>query len=141
MSGRTHTAGIRTLLVALTLAAGGARAASGVVVIGDARLARLDAPTLEKIYLGKVVEVGGIPVTAVNATSGSVRSRFLLKYVRKDDDSYTGYWNVRRHSGLGAPPRELPSSAEVINFVRSTPGAIGYIDEAEVPAGVNVLLK
>ena len=32
-------------------------------------------------------------------------------------------------------------SADVINFVKSTPGAIGYIDDAHVQPGVNVLLK
>jgi ABC-type phosphate transport system substrate-binding protein len=133
---------LRTLLVALTLIAGHASAAGGVVVIGDARLARLDAPTLEKIYLGRVIEVDGIRVTAVNASSGSsVRNRFLQTYIRKDDDSYTGYWSVRRYSGLGVPPRELSGSTEVIDFVKSTPGAIGYIDEADVPPGVSVLLK
>jgi ABC-type phosphate transport system substrate-binding protein len=130
------------LLVALTLAAGDASAAGGVVVIGDARLARLDAPTLEKIYLGRVIEVDGIRVTAVNASSGSsIRNRFLQTYIRRDDDSYTGYWSVRRYSGLGVPPRELSGSTEVIDFVKSTPGAIGYIDEADVPPGVSVLLK
>jgi hypothetical protein len=142
MSRRIHTTSLRTLLVALTLVASDVRAAGGVVVIGDARLARLDAPTLERIYLGRVIEVDGIPVTAVNANSGSaVRARFLQAFVKRDDDSYVGYWNVRRYSGLGAPPRELSSSAEIINFVKSTPGAIGYIDEADVPPGVNVLLK
>jgi cytochrome c oxidase cbb3-type subunit 3 len=43
--------------------------------------------------------------------------------------------------GQGAPPKELPSSAEVINYVKSTPGAIGYIDEADLRPELNVLLK
>ncbi len=133
----------RTLLVALIFLAANVRAAGGVVVIGDVRLARLDAPTLEKVYTGKIIEVDGIPVTAVNASRGSsVRNRFLRAYLNQDEDKYTAYWTVRRYSGMGASPRELSSSAEVIDYVKSTPGAIGYIDEAEVPpAGVNVLLK
>ena len=106
------------------------------MVIGDARLTRLDAPTLEKVYTGKVIEVDGIPVTAVNASSGSaVRDQFLRAYLNQDEDKYTAYWTVRRYIGKGASPREMPTSAEVINFVKSTPGAIGYIDEADVPPG------
>ena len=137
-----HKTRLSTLFVALALATGDVRAAGNVVVIGDARLAKLDAPTLERIYLGRVIEVDGIAVTAVNARSGNpVRSRFLQSFVKRDDDSYVGYWNVRRYSGLGAPPRELSSSAEVIDFVKSTPGAIGYIDEADVTPGVTVLFK
>jgi ABC-type phosphate transport system substrate-binding protein len=133
---------LHTLLVALALVPVEAGAAGGVVVIGDARLTRLDAPTLEKVYTGKVIEVDGIPVTAINANSGSaIRNRFLQVYLHQDEDKYTAYWTVRRYIGKGASPRELSSSAEVINFVKSTPGAIGYIDEADVPPGVNVLLR
>ena len=137
-----HKAAIRTLLVALSFVASDVRAAGGVVVIGDARLTRLDATTLEKVYTGRVIEVDGIPVTAVNANSGSaVRNRFLQAYLNQDEEKYTAYWTVRRYIGKGASPRELRTSAEVIDFVKSTPGAIGYIDEADVPAGVNVLLR
>jgi len=142
MSEPVFKTGIRTLLVALACTAGELNAAGGVVVIGNANLIRLDATTLEKIYTGKVIEVEGKPVTAVNANSGStLRNRFLQVYLNQDEDKYTAYWTVRRYIGKGASPREISSSADVINFVTSTPGAIGYIDEADVPPGVNVLLK
>ena len=102
----------------------------------------LDAVTLEKIYTGKVIEVNGTSVVAVNASSGSaVRTRFLRAYLHENDDDYTAYWVVRRYIGKGASPRELSSSADVIRFVSSTPGGIGYINEAEVQPGMNVLLK
>jgi ABC-type phosphate transport system substrate-binding protein len=117
-------------------------AAGGVVVIGHPSLSRLDVATLEKIYTGRVIEVGGIAVKPVNANSGSaVRNRFLQIYLNEDEDKYTAYWTVRRYIGKGASPRELNSTADVINFVKSTPGAIGYIDEADVQPGINVLLK
>ena len=142
MGKRAYNAGLHALLAALAGIAGEVSAAGGVVVIGDPRLAKLDVQTLERVYTGRVIEVDGIPVTAVNASSGSsVRNRFLQTYLRQDEDRYTAYWTVRRYIGKGASPRELSSSAEVINFVRSTPGAIGYIDEADVPTGVNVLLR
>ena len=142
MSERILKTGIRTLLVALVFVTGGANAMDRVVVIGHEGLTSLDAATLEKIYTGKVIEVNGIPVTAINANSGSaVRNRFLHTLLKQDEDRYTAYWTVRRYIGKGAPPRELSSSVDVINFVKSTPGAIGYVDEAEVPPGANVLLK
>ena len=133
---------IRTLLLALASAAGEASAADGVVVIGNANLRRVDATTVAKIFTGKVIEVDGVAVTAINANSGSpVRNRFLQVYLQQDEDKYTAYWTVRRYIGKGASPRELNRSADVINFVNSTPGAIGYIDEADVQPGVNVLLR
>ena len=129
-------------VIAMACAVADSIAADGVVVIGHPNLTGLDAPTLEKVYTGKVIEVNGVPVTAVNASSGSgVRSRFLHAYLKQDEDKYTAYWIVRRYIGKGAPPRELATSEAVIAFVKTTPGAIGYVDEAEVPAGVTVLLK
>ena len=53
---KRYKVGIAAVLVALSGAAGGLSAGGGVVVIGDARLTLLDAPTLEKVYMGKVVE-------------------------------------------------------------------------------------
>ncbi len=134
--------GIRTLLLTLMWMASELNAAGGVVVIGHASLTRLDITTVERIYTGKVIEVDGIVVKPVNATSGSaVRNRFLQVYLNEDEDKYTAYWTVRRYIGKGVSPRELTNSADVINFVKSTPGAIGYIDDADVQPGINVLLK
>ena len=135
-------AAIRTLLLALVSAAGEASASDGVVIIGNANLRQLDANTVARIYTGKVIEVNGVAVTAVNASTGSpVRNRFLQAYLKQDEDKYTAYWTVRRYIGKGASPRELTRSADVIYFVNSTPGAIGYIDEADVEPGINVLLR
>ena len=135
-------AAIRTLLLALVSGAGGVHASDGVVVIGNPNLRRLDATTVARIYTGKIIEVDGVTVTAVNANSGSaVRTRFLQVYLNQDEDKYMAYWTVRRYIGKGASPRELPKSSDIINFVNSTPGAIGYIDEADVRPGMNVLLK
>lgn len=134
--------GIPAILVALMGSVGDAPAAGGVVVIGHPGLTSLDVVTLEKIYMGKVIEVNGTSVVAVNASSGSaVRSRFLQAYLHEDEDKYTAYWVVRRYIGKGASPRELSTSADVINFVNSTPGGIGYINEADLQPGMNVLLK
>lgn len=132
----------RTLAMALATALGDLCAADGVVVIGHPALRQLDLETVVKIYTGKMIQVGNIYVVAVNADVGSnVRERFLQAFLKQDEGKYTGYWRVRRSIGQGKPPRELPRSIDVINFVNSTPGAIGYISEADIQPGLNVLLK
>lgn len=131
-----------TPLLALALMSGPASAVEGIAVIAHPNVARIDAATLERVFTGRAVLVGGVPVTAVNIAPGNpLRSRFLQAFVKRDEDSYAGYWLVSRYSGLGTPPKELRSNAEVIKFVQSTPGAIGYIDESEVRPGMNVLIK
>ena len=142
MSAPIFRIGIGTLLLAVGGMAGELNAAGGIVVIGNANLSRIDVATVERIYTGKVVEVEGISIKPVNASSGSaVRIRFLQVYLNEDEDKYTAYWTVRRYIGKGVSPRELSSSADVISFVKSTPGAIGYIDEADLQPGLNVLVK
>lgn len=128
----------------LTLACvgGECEGAGGIVVIGNSNVANLDTATLQRIFTGKAIQVDGVSVTAVNSTSGSaLRNRFLQSYLNEDDDKYVAYWIKRRYAGLGAPPRELSSSNAIINYVKVTPGAIGYIDEAELEPGLNVLIK
>lgn len=134
--------GLRKLLPLAWLLASGPTLASNIVVIGNANLSKLDAGTVQKVFTGKAIEVGGVAVTAVNANSGSnVRGRFLQTFLNQDEEKYTAYWTVRRYIGKGAPPKELATSTEVINFVQNTPGAIGYIDEADLKPGLNVLLR
>jgi hypothetical protein len=133
---------VRTLTVALATALGELYAADGVIVIGHPTVRQLDLETVEKIYTGKLIQRGNIYVVAVNADVGSsVRERFVQAFLKQYEGKHTGYWRVRRSIGQGKPPRELPRSIDVINFVNSTPGAIGYISEADIQPGLNVLLR
>ena len=95
-----------TLLLALSTAE--TSAADGVIVIGHPTIKRLDSQTVARIYTGRVIEVDGVSVIAVNALAGSaVRDRFLQLFLNQDEDKYTAYWTVRRYIGKGASPREL----------------------------------
>ena len=46
------------------------------------------------------------------------------------------YWKRMIFSGKGIPPKELADDAEVIEFVRSNPGAVGYVTNSEGAEGV-----
>ncbi len=119
-----------------------AHAQSGVVVIGHAGLERIDPATVQRIYTGRVVDLAGVSLKPCNVSAGDpVRERFLHTYLKQDDENYIAYWTVRRYIGKGVPPKELPNAAEVIRYVQSTPGAIGYIDESSVIPGLNVLAR
>ena len=68
-----------------------------------------------------------------------LRQQFLQLYLDQDEEQYIGYWTVRRYVGKGTPPRELDSPEAVIQYVKQTPGAIGYVDESQIQTGLNVL--
>lgn len=114
----------------------------GVAVIGHADLARIDVPTLQRIYTGRVVEVGGVSVNPINVSaSNPVRARFLASYLNQNEENYLAYWTVRRYIGKGVPPREVETVAEMVRLVQSTRGAIGYVDEASLAPGLNVIVR
>ena len=116
--------------------------AGEIVVIGNSNVPKMDAAIIQKIYTGKIISVSGINVTPVGVKPGtSARNLFLQGFLNQDEEKYTAYWTVRRYIGKGAPPAELASDADVIKYVQSTPGAVGYIDEAELKPGMNVIAR
>lgn len=116
--------------------------AGDVVVIAHPSVPRLDGVTVERIYTGKVVEVGGVRVMPLDLTPGHpLRGRFLARWLEKDEERYLAYWTVRRYVGKGVPPTQVPTTAEMIRLVSATPGTVGYVDEADLKPGVNVLIR
>lgn len=114
--------------------------AGEVVVIGNNNVPKMDVATIQKIYTGKIISISDINLKPVNAKLGTKeRNRFLDVFMNQDEEKYTGYWTVRRYIGKGTPPNELNSAAEIIDYVKSTAGGMGYIDEADLKEGVNVI--
>lgn len=116
---------------------------SSVLVIAHADTPVLNEDVLQRIYLGKVVEIDGRPVIPVNLAKGnSLRRDFMARILAQDDDKYIAYWTVRRYIGKGSPPREFTTVEQQMEFIRATPGAVGYVDSnAEVMPGLKTILK
>ncbi len=114
-----------------------------LLVVAHADTPALSEATLQKVYLGKVVEIDGKPVIPVNLARGSsLRRDFMGQILAQDDDKFIAYWTVRRYIGQGSPPREFASVEEQMAFIRATPGAVGYIDASiEVAPGLKTLLR
>ena len=131
-----------SILIALLALRQQAAAQTAVVVIGHAGIDKMDAVTVQKVFTGRVVELGGVALTPINASAGSAtRLRFLQAFLNQDEDKYVAYWTVRRYIGKGVPPKEFASASDVIRFVQSTPGAIGYVEQSDLVPGLNVLTR
>ena len=114
-----------------------------VVVVAHPDTPALTEEALQKIYLGKVVEVGGRPIVPVNLPKGNaVRKTFMEQVLAQDDEKFVAYWTVRRYIGKGSPPREFATPQEQLEFVRATPGAVGYLaDSGEARQGLKTLFR
>ena len=118
-------------------------AGMSLMVVANLDTPSLDEDTLQKVYLGKVVEVDGHPITPVNLAKGStLRNAFMQRYLTQDEEKFTAYWTVRRYIGKGTPPREFATIEQQLQFLQSTPGAIGYVDDSiELRQGLRMLFR
>ena len=94
-----------------------------------------------QIYLGRVFRWGdGSPIVAVDlSTTSSVRAAFSRAILGMPVEGVKNHW-MHSASTARRPPMIKASDEEVIAFVATEPGAIGYISESTaVPPTVRVV--
>lgn len=136
-------------LVALTLAAGspcGAQTARGYVVIvhPDQTEEAVTLDRLSRLFLKSITRWDdGRAVLPVDLGPGSpVREEFSRDVHQRRTAAIKSFWQRMIFSGRDTPPPELNSDEEVVAYVRSRPGAIGYVSAELAPRqleGVTVL--
>ena len=68
-----------------------------------------------------------------------VRAEFSTAVLGRPVTAVETYWQQQIFAGKDVPPPATASDDEVIAFVRSTPGAIGYVSAGAATAGVKVI--
>jgi len=82
----------------------------------------------------------GQPAIPVEPSGKSpVRQRFDQDIFGKPVIAISAYWQQMIFGGKGVPPPEKSSDADVVTFVRDTPGAVGYIWTGTEASGVKVV--
>jgi hypothetical protein len=114
--------------------------ASDVLVIANPSVSvDLTAADLKDVFLGAKSAVQGTPVLPVLATGGAAHDVFLREYVGKSDQVLRNHFKSLVFTGKGAMPKSFASDAEVVKYVASTKGAIGYVSATTDAAGVKKL--
>jgi ABC-type phosphate transport system substrate-binding protein len=95
---------------------------------------------LARIYLRKTrFWNDGVPAIPVNLHAAHplrlTFSHLVLGVLPEDQEAY---WNEQYFHGI-APPFVLDSEEAVVQFVATTPGAIGYVSETAVTSSLRVL--
>jgi ABC-type phosphate transport system substrate-binding protein len=69
---------------------------------------------------------------AVPATlkAGALHEAFLKQYIGKKDLLFRGDWRVLVFSGKATMPKAFATEEELVEYVASVPGAIGYVTVA-----------
>jgi ABC-type phosphate transport system substrate-binding protein len=109
-----------------------------IIVNSSSTVTKLSKAEVAGIFLKKSSSFpDGSAATPVDQHSPAVREAFSKAILDRDVASIKTQWQQRIFAGRGTPPAEKASDAEVIGFVESTPGAIGYVS-ASAPANPKV---
>lgn len=117
---------------------------AAVVVIGNAQgVDSLSADAVKQLYLGKGQQLpNGAKAELLELPEGSgERVEFHGKTTGRSDAQLQSNWSRLVFTGKATAPVVMADSAAMINAVKSSPNAIGYIDEAALTGDVKVLLK
>lgn len=112
---------------------------SFVAVVNEANgVTSVHAAELSKMFLGKTSRwPSGVAVVPVDLAQAGARAAFSEAVHHKSVAAVRAYWQQQIFSGRGVPPVEKASNGEVLDFIRATPGAVGYV-AAGTPLGAGV---
>jgi ABC-type phosphate transport system substrate-binding protein len=129
---------MRVLMVcaAIIVALVAPAAAADVQVIAHPGVAvtEVTVDDLKEIFLGTKTELGGGAVQPIFEQSGAAHEAFL-KYLGKSDAALRTHFKTLVFTGKGSQPKAFATDAEVLKFVASTKGAIGYVSGSADTAG------
>jgi ABC-type phosphate transport system substrate-binding protein len=113
-------------------------AAAGYVIVvrADNPVASLPRAELSRLFLKRDNSwPGGLAAAPVDLVeSVETRQLFSREVHQKPVAAIKAYWQQQIFSGRGTPPPERASEAQVLDYVRSNPGGIGYVS-ADTPLG------
>lgn len=113
-----------------------------VVVNASASLTQISRDDLSNIFQKKKNNLpSGESAKPVDLSADAdVRESFSQAVHGRSANQIAAYWQQQIFSGRGVPPEEKASEDEVIAYVSSTPGAIGYVSAgASLGSGVKTL--
>ncbi len=118
----------------LVLFASQSAVAGDLVVIANSGT-NLSASEVRDVFLGEKQFAGSTKLVPVD--NAAQQENFLSKTMQMNSVKYAGIWTKKAfRDGLSAPAMKS-SDAEVIQFVKTTPGAVGYVGSSA--SGVNIV--
>lgn len=112
------------------------------VVVHPSNNATLTKDDVARIYTGRSNNFpdgsAAVPVNLADAIA--LRIEFDDKALGRSSSQVKAYWSKLVFTGKGTPPKEVATSAEVLQLVKTNPSIIGYVDPSEVTSEVKVVL-
>ena len=112
-----------------------------IVVNASVGIDAISKKDLSKVFRKKASKIGGVKAAPVDLSKGSdVRKAFSKAVHGRSVNAIESYWQQQIFAGKNVPPVQKAGDADVLAYVRSTPGAVGYVSAgATLGAGVKVI--
>ncbi len=124
------------LILALLACAALPSWANEVIVIAHSSV-NLSAEEVREVFVGDKQSAGSTKLVPLD--NSALQAEFLAKVIKVDANKYASIWAKKGFRDGINPPPVRGGDLEVINAVKSTPGAIGYVSKA--PADAKVIAK
>lgn len=92
------------------------------------RISEISRSGLKDIYLGNITTWPNDARIYLTVLKTEIHNHFTKEYLKKTPFQFRAFWRKRLYTGEGQLPETFRSKDELIRFIRSTRGAIGYID-------------
>jgi ABC-type phosphate transport system substrate-binding protein len=123
------------LLIAVSLPS--AAAEVQVIINHDSGVTSATAAEIEDLYLGRKTKwAGGAKAVPLTNASADETQRFLSRFLDRTPSSFAAEWKRIVFTGKGSAPAEARDDREMIELVRKTPGAIGYVSAGAAVDGL-----
>ncbi len=141
MNMRGNAVAVATLLVAFSAASLPGAERYLVVAHPNVAVSSLPRAELSRLFLKRQTSwADGTPVIPVDLPLGTpLRKAFDEAVHERPSSAVEAYWQKEVFSGRSLPPLTRSSPDDVLAFVRTHPGAIGYVPENTPLEGVKIL--
>jgi ABC-type phosphate transport system substrate-binding protein len=113
--------------------------AQDVVLVANksVQISEIREADLRAIFTGaKTRYADGSHAVPVALKGGPAHEVFLRNHLNESPDEFRAQWRKAVFTGQGAMPRTFDSESALIEYVASTPGALGYV--SRIPPQDNV---
>jgi ABC-type phosphate transport system substrate-binding protein len=116
-----------------------AKAEVVVVAHPDLGITSISSRDLREIFLGNRMRVGSSAVLPGILQSGDTHAAFLSAFIGRNETQFQTHWRNIVFTGRGRALLSFATEQELLDYVRSTSGAIGYINNQTPHEGLVVL--
>lgn len=131
---------ILLVFIAASILAAHAQAQLVIIANNSVRDTAASKSDLRDVFLGASSNLkSGSHVVPVLLKGGAAHAEFLVIVIGRSDTGFQSNWKSLVFSGQASMPRTVDSEKAMVEYVETTPGAIGYILKSTPHEGVKTI--